>query len=43
MNDFFQGLLDLVSGAEEFTIQKLVDELVKILDGLFNLTQEKLD
>lgn len=42
MTAFLQVLLDLAAGTGELSFQTVVDELVKILEGLFGYAQEKL-
>lgn len=43
MTAFLQALLDLIAGSSNLDAQTVVDELVKILEGLFGYAKDKLD
>lgn len=42
MTAFIQAILDLVAGTSELNFQTVVDELVKILEGLFGYAEDKI-
>ena len=43
MNNFFQTLLDLVSGDQKITLESLIEEIAKMMEELTKFVEGKLN